>query len=135
MTDTPGQRFEAALQTLDSSGSPDDLLAMFADGAELHRPEVDTHRSTTDAAAFWDAYRKQFDQIATEFTHRSETESHAALEWESKGRLAAGRDITYRGVSLLGLDDEGKVERFATYYDTAAFIEPARLGEGAEGGS
>ena len=126
MTDeTPGQLFEAALQRLDESGDPSDLLARFADGAELHRPEVNTQTSTKDAEAFWNAYRTQFDTLSTEFTHRTETDDHAALEWESKGRLAAGRDITYRGVSLLTLDDAGKVSRFATYYDTAAFLEPA----------
>jgi hypothetical protein len=123
--ETPGQLFEAALHRLDESGDPSDIVARFADGAELHRPEVDTQTSTKDAEAFWSAYRKQFDQLSTEFTHRTETDEHAALEWESKGQLSAGRDITYRGVSLLTLDGQGKVTRFATYYDTAAFLEPA----------
>ncbi len=125
--DTPGQRFEQALQRLDETGEPDDLLARFADGAELHRPEVDTQTATADAEAFWKAYRAQFDEISTEFTHRTETDQHAALEWQSRGRLAAGRDITYRGVSLLTFDDTGLVTRFATYYDTAAFLEPADI--------
>ncbi len=125
--ETPGQRFEAALHRLDETGDPADIVERFADGAELHRPEVDTQTSTKDAEAFWNAYRSQFDELSTEFTHRTETDEHAALEWESKGRLSAGRDITYRGVSLLTLDGSGQVTRFATYYDTAAFIEPADL--------
>jgi hypothetical protein len=125
--DTPGQLFEDALQRLDETGDPADLLARFADGAELHRPEVDTQTATADAEAFWKAYRAQFDEISTEFTHRTETDEHAALEWQSTGRLAAGRDITYRGVSLLTFDGAGLVTRFATYYDTAAFLEPADL--------
>ena len=125
--ETPGQLFEAALQRLDETGDPADLAARFADGAELHRPEVDSQTSTGDAEAFWKGYRNQFDEITTEFTHRSETDEHAALEWQSKGRLAAGRDITYRGVSLLTFDGTGKVTRFATYYDTAAFLEPANV--------
>lgn len=123
--ETPGQLFAAALQRLDETGDPAELLERFTDGAELHRPEVDHQTSTTDAGAFWKAYRTQFDEISTEFTHRAETEEHAALEWQSKGRLAAGRDIAYRGVSLLTFDGSGKVTRFATYYDTAAFLEPA----------
>jgi hypothetical protein len=123
--ETPGQLFEAALHSLDESGDPAAILARFAAGAELHRPEVDRKTSTKDVEAFWNAYRNQFDEVSTEFTHRTETEQHAALEWETKGRLAAGRDITYRGVSLLTLDDTGSVTRFATYYDTAAFLEPA----------
>jgi len=125
--ETPGQLFEAALHALDESGDPSDLLERFADGAELHRPEVDHQTSTKDAEAFWKAYRTQFDELTTEFTHRAETDEHAALEWETKGRLSAGRDITYRGVSLLTFDGNGSVTRFATYYDTAAFLEPADL--------
>jgi hypothetical protein len=125
--ETPGQRFEAALRRLDESGDPADILACFADGAELHRPEVDTRSSTKDAAAFWTAYREQFDELTTDFNHRAETDEHAALEWETRGRLAAGRDIVYRGVSLLTFDGSGTVTRFATYYDTAAFLEPADL--------
>ncbi len=122
--ESPGQLFEAALRRLDESGDPAAILERFAEGAELFRPEVDRQSSTRDAEAFWTAYRKQFDEISTEFTHRAETEEHAALEWQSTGRLAAGRDISYRGVSLLALDGNGKVTRFATYYDTAAFLEP-----------
>ncbi len=128
MTDeTPGQLFEAALKRLDETGDPAAILERFADGAELHRPEVDKQSSTKDAEAFWTAYRKQFDELSTEFTHRAETEEHAALEWQSTGRLAAGRDISYRGVSLLTFDSDGRVTRFATYYDTAAFLEPTDL--------
>ena len=41
------------------------------------------------------------------------------LEWESKGTLESGRDISYAGVSLLTFDADGTVSRFATYYDTA----------------
>jgi ketosteroid isomerase-like protein len=125
--ETPGQLFEAALHRLDETGDPADLLARFSAGAELHRPEVDHQTATKDAEAFWTAYRTQFDKLSTEFTHRTENDQYAALEWESTGRLAAGRDISYRGVSLLALDDTGKVTRFATYYDTAAFLEPADL--------
>jgi hypothetical protein len=128
--ETPGQLFEAALQRLDETGDPADLLARFADGAELHRPEVDHQASTADAEAFWKAYRAQFDEISTEFTHRTETEEHAALEWRSTGRLSAGRELSYRGVSLLTFDGSGLVTRFATYYDTAAFLEPTDVSAG-----
>ena len=125
--ETPGQLFEKALQRLDEAGDAADLLARFSDGAELHRPEVDGQAATSDAETFWKAYRAQFDEISAEFTHRTETDQHAALEWHSRGRLAAGRDIAYRGVSLLTFDDTGLVTRFATYYDTAAFLEPADI--------
>jgi hypothetical protein len=125
MTDSPAQLFADALQKVENSGDTGALLERFADGAELLRPEAnDSHVSDDDAAAFWDSYLSQFSEISTEFIHMEEGDSQAWLEWVSRGKLSTGRSIEYRGVSLLTLGDEGKVRRFATYYDTAAFLEP-----------
>ncbi len=125
MSDSPAQLFADALQEVEKSGDTTPLLERFADGAQLLRPEAnDSHVSDDDAAAFWDSYLSQFDEIATEFTHVEDGDPQAWLEWVSRGKLSTGRSIEYRGVSLLSLADDGKVRRFATYYDTAAFIEP-----------
>ena len=43
------------------------------------------------------------------------------LEWTSTGHLTTGAEISYRGVSVLDFDAGGRVTRFTTYYDTAAF--------------
>ena len=118
------QRFADALQKFESSGDTADIVEEFASGAELTRPEADRGDSETDASTFWEAYRAQFDGIETTFSAVDETGDRGVLEWSSTGSLASGRDITYRGVSLLTFDGDDKVARFATYYDTAAFIEP-----------
>jgi ketosteroid isomerase-like protein len=125
MSDSPAQLFAGALQEVEKSRDTGALLQRFTDDAELLRPEADdSHVSEDDAAAFWDSYLSQFSEIETEFTHVEEGDSQAWLEWVSRGELSTGRSIEYRGVSLLTLGDEGKVRRFATYYDTAAFLEP-----------
>jgi ketosteroid isomerase-like protein len=125
MSDSPAQLFADALQQVEKSGDTSPLLERFTDDAQLLRPEAnDSHVSDDDAAAFWDSYLSQFDEIATEFTHVEDGDTQAWLEWVSRGKLSTGRSIEYRGVSLLSLGDGGKVRRFATYYDTAAFIEP-----------
>jgi ketosteroid isomerase-like protein len=121
---TPAQAFAAALQEFESSGDSGTLVSMFADGAELLRPEVGkAGSSTSDPGAYWEAYRAQFEELSTTFDHIQESDSLASLEWHSTGTLSTGRDISYHGVSLLTLDGD-KVSRFATYYDTAAFLEP-----------
>jgi hypothetical protein len=76
-----------------------------------------------DAPTFWQQYLAEFDEVSSEFTRVTEAGDEGILEWRSSGRLASGRDIDYRGVSLLTFDGD-RVARFATYYDTAAFIEP-----------
>jgi ketosteroid isomerase-like protein len=125
MTDSPAQLFADALQEVEKSNDPGALVERFTDDATLIRPEAnDSHVGEDDPTAFWNSYLSQFDEIATEFTHREEGDEQAWLEWVSRGKLSTGRSIEYRGVSLLSLADDGKVRRFATYYDTAAFIEP-----------
>jgi len=124
-TESPGQRFAAALQGFEASRDVADIASQYADGAELLRPEVErTGSSQQDPTSFWENYLAQFETISTEFTQITECEGHASLEWRSQGTLSTGREITYAGVSLLHLDGDGQVRRFATYYDTAAFIEP-----------
>ncbi len=118
-----------ALSELESSGDTGPLSDLFAGEAELLRPEVDKSGSSgRDPRRFWQDYVAQFAAIKTEFTEVHETDVLAVLEWSSSGQLSTGRDIDYRGVSLLSFDDDGRVRRFATYYDTAAFLEPADHG-------
>ncbi len=121
----PGQRFAAALQRLESDRDLEPFLAQFADGVTLLRPEQGGQEQGTDGARrFWQAYLGQFEQIGSTFGRIVDAGPYAELEWVSEGALRTGRPITYAGVSLLEHDDDGKVVRFATYYDTAAFSTP-----------
>ncbi|HEY6740537.1 MAG TPA: nuclear transport factor 2 family protein [Actinopolymorphaceae bacterium] len=126
MTSHPrADRFAAALRHFEESGEIHDLARQFADNAELVRPEVSKSAvSAHDLTEFWNRYLSQFSHVRTDFTRVDESGRIAVLEWVSNGRLAAGRDIEYRGVSLLTFDGNDEVRRFATYYDTAAFVQP-----------
>lgn len=124
MSDTDrSQRFADALQSFER-GEQEPLLDQFADGAELRRPErKHGPGKSADAPTFWQQYSAEFEEIATDFDRVVEEGDEGILEWRSTGRLAAGRDIEYAGVSLLTFDG-ATVSRFATYYDTAAFVDP-----------
>ena len=116
----------SALDELDSSSDAGSITSLFAESAELLRPEVDKAGSSNqDPDQFWADYRNQFTEVSTEFGEVQEADSFAVLEWRSTGKLSTGRDIEYAGVSLLSLDGDGKVKRFSTYYYTAAFLDPA----------
>jgi ketosteroid isomerase-like protein len=119
---TRSQRFADALQQLEQ-GEPEELLSQFAEGAELRRPEQDGVGAAADPETFWQQYRAQFSDLSTEFVRVTEVGDEGILEWRSTGTLSAGREISYAGVSLLSFDDD-KAVRFATYYDTAAFVTP-----------
>lgn len=117
------QSFADALQELERSGNLDAFLDVFADDVQLVRPEPGSSQHGRDGARrFWQAYLDQFSQISSEFGRVVDADRLGELEWVSRGRLATGRDITYAGCSLLEHDDDGKVVRFATYYDTVPFV-------------
>jgi len=128
---TSVQQFADALQQLERSRELEPFLDQFADDVELVRPEPGTAQHGREGAQrFWQAYLDQFEQISSEFGRLEQDGRLAELEWVGRGRSRTGREISYAGVSLLALDENALVRRFATYYDTSAFLLPdARPGE------
>ncbi len=115
------QTFADSLQRTEETRDPDHLVRLFAEDAELHNLAI-AHHGLDGARTFWETYLAQFDRIRSEFSHLIESDGQAALVWTSTGALRSGEPITYRGVSILEFD-EGKVHRFETVYDSAAFLK------------
>ena len=112
--------FADALQRFEQDHDFDTFTAVFSEDAELRRPEQkDRQPGQHDVRRFWQAYLDQFQDIRSDFHRIAEAGELGELEWESKGTLESGREVSYAGVSLLTFDNDGKVFRFATYYDTA----------------
>ncbi len=120
------EQFADALNRLERGRDLDAFLDQFADGVLLVRPEPGSHETGVDGARrFWQAYLDQFERIDSTFGRLVDAEALSELEWVGDGRLASGRSVRYAGVSLLEHDSAGKVTRFATYYDTVAFMTPS----------
>ncbi|SDU83663.1 SnoaL-like domain-containing protein [Microlunatus sagamiharensis] len=97
------------------------VSAAFSPDIVLLRPETGQELEGHDGArTFWSEYLTTFEHVRSTFSRVLDGEV-GVLEWTSEARLAGGRDITYRGASLLDVDGEGLVRRFATYYDTRLF--------------
>lgn len=125
------ERFADALNRVERDRDLDAFLDQFADGAVLVRPELGSQETGVDGARrFWQAYLDQFQQIGSTFGRLVDAEALSELEWVGDGRLLSGRPVRYAGVSLLEHDSAGKVTRFATYYDTAAFTTPSAARDG-----
>lgn len=115
-------QFMQTLQQIEETGNAEPLVALFSDDAELiNLAMLEPLRGKDGAHRFWDKYLSAFDQIHSEFTNVVEGDSASVLEWVSKGTLSTSEEIAYRGVSILEFDN-GKVQRFSTYYDSAAFL-------------
>ena len=127
MADNRATAFADALQRFESDRDLDAFIQVFADDAELLRPEQRSgEKGAPGARAFWQQYLDQFGEIRSTFHRVVEAGDVGELEWTSKGSLGSGTDVEYEGVSLLEFGPDGRVSRFATYYDTAALS--ARLG-------
>jgi ketosteroid isomerase-like protein len=127
MAENRASAFAEALQTFEQDRDLDAFARVFAPDAELLRPEQRAGEQGEDGVrAFWQQYLDQFASIRSEFSRVVEAGQLGELEWTSKGSLGGGTEVEYEGVSLLEFDDQGRVSRFATYYDTAALAH--RLG-------
>jgi ketosteroid isomerase-like protein len=115
--------FVQALLSAEASRDVGPLVGLFDENAELEHPARGAGRRGPDGArSFWSDYRSAFDSVHSEFTRALEADGSATLEWVSDGRLArSGEPVRYLGTSILEFHG-GKVARFATYYDSAAFV-------------
>ncbi|HEX8281309.1 MAG TPA: nuclear transport factor 2 family protein [Chthoniobacterales bacterium] len=111
-------RFKQALQETEAAGDPQKVASLFAQGAPLTNLGGD---HGTDATAFWQKYLEQFREVRSEFTSETVSDTSAAREWQSRGVLADGKPVEYRGISVIEFDGE-RVTSFRTYYDSAAFV-------------
>ena len=111
-------RFKEALQQTEQSRDPSAVASLFKNGASLTNLGGD---HGNDATKFWQIYLDQFSEIRSEFTGEITSDSSAALEWQSRGKLSDGRPVDYRGVSLIEFDNDA-VTSFRTYYDSAEFV-------------
>ena len=121
MSDGRGKAFAEQLNDLEAGGNVDRFVSeAFHPDAVLVRPEL-RMQGEEGARLFWQQYLAYFDSVRSDFSRITDTGLLSVLEWQSKGRLRGGPDITYRGVSVLDFDEDGRITRFATYYDTMPF--------------
>ena len=109
------QTFIDALHRLEGERDVQTIAALHAPDAIISNPLVKTEGGE-GAAAFWEAYRKSFDDIRSEFSTILEHDGRIALEWRSTG-TAKGQPFAYEGVSILEAGDQ--ITAFRTYFDSA----------------
>lgn len=128
MAQDRAQRFAHALQRFEQDGDVDVFVNdVFDEDVQLFRPQQQQALQGRDGAReFWRQYRTQFKHVHSEFTRVVEASDMGVLEWRSRGSRPSGEPVEYAGVSLLDLDAQGRVLRFATYFDTAAFVPGVR---------
>jgi ketosteroid isomerase-like protein len=123
-TDTAKQ-FADTLQRIEKDRDPAPLVELFSDDAELENlTDKSPAKGRDGASRFWRKYLDSFGEVRSHFTRTHQADGVATLEWVSEGTLPNGHPIHYRGVSVLEISGD-RVQKFRTYYDSAAFLSPA----------
>lgn len=129
LVSTAGRRFVTALRALEDSGDVEQMVSVGTDDTRWRSTGVNRSQVGRDAGRrFWDAYRRSFDKIHSEFTSVTETPARAVLEWTSRGQHHDGRPVRYDGVTVLELDgptDDQSLRSVRLYFDTAAARDTA----------
>jgi ketosteroid isomerase-like protein len=124
------ESFMNALTAAEEGRDPGPLAELFSADAELTNLVRDEPRRGRDGARrFWADYLHAFERIRSRFERVTEADGTAVLEWVSDGTMRDGRPVRYRGVSILQTDGR-QVQRFRSYYDTAALhVSPGYAGQ------
>jgi ketosteroid isomerase-like protein len=122
MASETAEKFMQTLQQIEENKNVEPLVSLFTEDAELSNLATPSPLQGKDGARqFWQKYLSVFQQINSKFTNVVESNSSAVLEWSSEGTLTSGEPLKYQGVSIIETV-YGKVQRFRTYYDSAAFL-------------
>lgn len=118
------QQFIAELHAIEEGDANgiERIVEMFADDARLSNPIIErdgNERSGREQIAdFWRNYCTSFKEIHSDFFEVTASDHSAGLFWRSTGTDANGQPLTYEGVSLLTLDDAGKIQEFKGFFDS-----------------
>jgi ketosteroid isomerase-like protein len=122
MASETAEKFMLRLQQAEEKKDVEPLVSLFTENAELSNLANPSPLQGKDGARqFWEKYLSVFQQIHSQFTNVVESNGSAVLEWTSEGTLTSGEPLKYQGVSIIETQN-GQVQRFRTYYDSAAFL-------------
>ncbi|HKT61150.1 MAG TPA: nuclear transport factor 2 family protein [Gemmatimonadales bacterium] len=122
--------FMRSLQHLELTGDAGPLVALFHDDGEaVNLGRTEPARGQEEIEGFWRDYRAVFKSIRSKFVHVIEGQGGAVLEWVSRGALANGEPVEYKGVTVLEVE-AGRIHRCRTYYDSAVFLSGGATTDG-----
>lgn len=118
------ERFIEALTQAETSKDPGPLVELFSEKADLANLalHVESSKDKHEVLEFWTRYLESFKSIRSTFTRKVAEGKIAVLEWEAAGEVRTGAHVEYRGVSILELDESGRISAFRSYYDSAALV-------------
>lgn len=106
----------------------EELRAIFADDIELAMAGASTRRGVDDAIAYYPRALAPLPQHVDDPVSvvTSSDGRRCSVEIAFTGAMANGRPVEFTAVDLFDLDDEGRVIRLRSFYDTALVTDMLR---------
>jgi limonene-1,2-epoxide hydrolase len=118
MTSSIGDKFIKALNAVETNGNLQEMTRLFSENCQIWNVMMNEPMIGTEGAQkFWDQYKKTFQHIHSDFTHRAEGERTVVLEWNSVGNMPQDQKINYSGATIFE-HDGNKITSFRSYFDT-----------------
>ena len=98
----------------------DDVVALFAGGAELIAPGVSLRSGHEALAEYFRAALRPYPEHRDQPTRVILAESTATVEITFTGALASGERMEFDAVDVFDFDESGKIARLSSWYDSHA---------------
>jgi ketosteroid isomerase-like protein len=111
----------------------DDVGALFAPGGELVAPGTEPRRGPQEVASYFRAALRQYPEHYDDATRVIVAGRTATVEIHYTGTLAKGQRIEFDAIDVFDFDDEGRIVRLSSWYDSHAVRRRLRaaLGQAA----
>lgn len=118
MSQETAEKFVAALHKLEETRDSAEIVALYADDAEIANVVAPMKFSgQSGAREFWTKYRETFGEMRSEFRNKIYSDTSAALEWTTRGTSKSSNDICYSGVTILEIEND-KITRSCAYFNS-----------------
>jgi ketosteroid isomerase-like protein len=113
----------------------DEVVALFADGAELIAPGTPPRSGAADLGEYFRAALRPYPEHRDEPTRVILADSTATVEIAFTGALESGERMKFDAVDVFDFDDAGKIVRLSSWYDSHAVRRRLREIRELAGGS
>lgn len=106
------------------AGDADAWLDTFAPDAVSHDPwGAPPHRGHGELRAFFEGITDAFDKVALHEEDVFVSGNAAAVRWIGDGTGKNGRKVTFEGIDVFTVGEDGKIQELRAYWDPASVME------------
>lgn len=106
-----------------NKGDRDLWLDLFAEGSAVHdpvgAPPVEGQAALVE---LWNGIVGPFDTLRVEPSSPHFGGAGAAAGWQASGKGVNGRHVSFEGITVFEISDEGKIQALMAYWDPATMI-------------